>query len=170
MNTVLKYEKVVLVKELNDKFKKVGEVYEVARVSNDSFLLRDSKTRVAIGVVNFEDFERCFVTEDSFTGWTNWQLMIGFDGHNDAMYRTNRKRVQVKFLKDNVRAESFCCKSDYFNLSFGLQLAYIRCRNKALKKKMSEYDLKYAELLKEIHIELNDNNKMIKQMINQLDE
>ena len=158
MNTTLKFDRVVLTKELNERFKQVGEVFEIANILGDSFLLRDSKTRVALGVVSFEDFNKCFVHEENFKGWTPWTQFVGFDGQNDASYRTNGKKVQVRFLTSKVKAEACCCKDDQFNLAFGLQIAYLRCLNKALvgKKKTAER-------------ELAENENILKKMINSLD-
>ena len=110
METVLKYDKVILTKELNDKIKKVGDTFEVANVLDGSFLLRDAKTRVAMGIISFEDFDKHFVPVENFKGWTKWTQFVGFDGHSDVFYRTNRRKTQVKFLTDNVRAESCCHK------------------------------------------------------------
>jgi len=165
METVLKYDRVVLVKELNDKIKKVGDVFEIANVFDNSFLLRDSKTRTAIGVVSFEDFEKHFVHEENFKGWTNWIPMVGFDGHNDVFYRTNKRKVQVKFLTDKVRSEACCYKGDEFNLSFGIQLAYLRCLNKALIKRATMHE----EELKMINVEMFNNNNIMKKMVNSLE-
>lgn len=165
MDSVLKFDKVILVKELNDRFKKVGDVFEIASVSDDSFLLRDSKTRVAIGVVSFRDFERCFVAENEFRGWTAWTPLTGFDGQTDALYRTNRKKVQVKFLTDKNKAEAFCNKKDEFNLFFGVRMAYMRCLNRALLKRKA----KCEEELKSINIQIADNDNAIKKMISSLE-
>lgn len=165
METVLKFDKVVLVKELNDKFKKVGETFEIANILDNSFLLRDTKTRVAIGVVSFEDFERCFVHKENFKGWTQWTPLAGFDGQTDALYRTNYKKVQCKFITDKVRAECSCHKEDEFNLFFGVQIAYLRCLNKALIKRAA----KYEEELKKINCEIMDNMRIIKKMVNSLE-
>lgn len=150
METVLKFDKCVLVKEFNDTMKKVGEVFEVANVLDNSFLLRDSKTRVAVGVVSFEDFDKYFVTKENFKGWTPWQQFVGYDGQCDCMYRTNGRKVQVKFLTDKVRAESCCHRKDGFSLSFGIQLAYLRCLAKAMCKKVNEYQEKVYKLDEEI--------------------
>ena len=164
MDTTLKFDRVVLVKELNDKFKKVGDVFEIANVYDNSFLLRDGKTRVALGVVSFEDFERCFVHEQNYKGWTKWVPIMGFDGQTDAMYKTNRKKVIVKFLTDKVRAEACCCKDDEFNLTFGIQMAYLRCLNKALIKSRTQHEDK----LKTINRDITDNNRIMEKMINSL--
>ena len=165
METTLKFDRIVLIKELNEKFSKIGEVFEIANILDNSFLLRDTKTRVAIGVVSFEDFEKCFVHESNFSGWTKWCPLTGFDGQTDAYYRTNRRKVQVKFITDNVRAESSRHKDDEFNLFFGVQLAYLRALNKAHMKKIA----KYEEGLKKSSLEIVDNDRIIQKMINSLE-
>lgn len=165
MNTTLKFDRVILTKELNEKFKQIGEVFEIANILDNAFLLRDSKTRVALGVVSFEDFENHFVHEKNFKGWTEWQPLVGFDGQSDAMYRTNRKKVQVKFLTNKVRAEACCCRDDEFNLGFGVQVAYLRALNKALAEQKAEYEDK----LKDVNHEIAENETILKKMINSLD-
>lgn len=172
METTLKFDKVVLVKELNDTIKKVGEIFEIANILDGSFLLRDAKTRVAIGVVSFEDFEKHFVHAENFKGWTPWIPIVGFDGQTDAYYKTNRKKVMVKFLTDKVRAESCCNNSvNDFNLSFGIQLAYLRCLNKAWAKKKNECETKLEAInfeLAKANSEMVDNERIIKSMIHSL--
>jgi hypothetical protein len=164
MNTVLKFDRVILAKELNEKFKKVGEAFEIANILDNSFLLRDAKTRVAIGVVSFEDFDGHFVHEENFKGWTNWTPLVGFDGHSDAMYRTNRRKVQVKFLTNKVRAECCCKRGDDFNIGFGIQLAYLRCLNKA----RTEQRVELEEKLNMVEHEIAENESIIKKMVNSL--
>ena len=164
MESTLKYDRVVLVKELNDKIKKVGECYEIANVLEDSFLLREAKTRVAVGVISFTDFEKHFVHEENFQGWTNWMPITGFDGQSDILYRTNRRRVQCRFITNKVRAESCCHDDDEFDLSFGLRIAYLRCLNKALTKQKTEY----KEKLKAINNEIADNKGLIRRMLDSL--
>ena len=164
MKSVLKFDRVILIRELNDKIKKLGETFEIANVLEDSFVLREAKSKVAVGVVSFEDFEQHFVHEENFKGWTNWTMFTGFDGQNDCMYRTNGKKVQVKFVTDKVRAEACRNKVNDFNLSFGIQLAYLRALNKAKKKKAMEME----EALKVINIEIMDNDNIIQKMINSL--
>ena len=78
--------------------------------------------------------------------------------------KTNRKKIIVKFLTDKVRAESCCSKVNDFNLSFGIQLAYLRCLNKAWAKRKNEHE----EKLKAINTEIVDNERIIKSMINSL--
>lgn len=101
MKTVLNFDRVILVKELNEKLKQVGDAFEIANILDGSFLLRSAKTKDAIGVVSFEDFDEHFVHEENFRGWTNWTPLVGFNGHSDAFYRTNRKKTQVKFITTN---------------------------------------------------------------------
>lgn len=165
MDTTLKYEKVVLTKELNEKFKQVGKVFEIASVLDGSFVLRDDETKVALGVVNFADFEKYFVHKKDFNGWTAWTPLIGFNGQNDAFYRTNGRRVQVEFLTNKVRAESCCHREDTFNLSFGIKMAYLRAYNKVMK----EHWIKHKEKMDEIHYEISENEAILKSMINSLE-
>ena len=164
MESTLKFDRVILIKELNEKIKKVGDVFEVANILDNSFLLREAKSKVAVGVVSFEDFEEHFVHEENFRGWTNWIPMVGFDGQNDAYYRTNRRKTQVKFITDKVRAEACCCKDDGFNLFFGVQLAYLRCLKKAMCIKSDKLQEEVYRLDKEIY----DINQAEKKMINSL--
>lgn len=165
METILKFSRVVLVKELNEKFCKIGEVYEVANILENSFLLRDAKSKLAIGVVSFDDFEKCFVHEENFKGWTQWTPLTGFNGQSDAYYRTNRKKTQVRFITDKVRAESARHREDEFNLYFGIQLAYLRALNKAHSKKKAVLE----EELKKIDREMIDNEKIMQKMVNSLE-
>lgn len=171
MNSTLKFDRVVLTKEFNDKFRKVGEVFEIANILEDSFLLRDSKTRMALGIISFEDFEKFFVHEENFKGWTDWCPIVGFDGQSDVYYKTNRKKVKVKFLTDNVRAESCCSKENDFNLSFGIQLAYLRCLNKAWTQRKNEYETELKRInsaIKMIDSTIVDNERIIESMIHSL--
>ena len=132
MDTVMKFDRVILMKEMGDRFSTVGQVYEVASILNgESFLLRDAKTKIASGVISIEDFDKHFVIENECIGWTPWQKFVGFDSQNDCLYRTNFKKVQVRFLTDKVRAETCCSKNDEFNLSFGIRLCYLRALNRA---------------------------------------
>ena len=107
----------------------------------------------------------CLLHENNVKGWTPWQPLIGFDGQTDAMYRTNRKKVQVKFLTTKDRAECCCCKNDEFNIGFGIQLAYLRCLNKARKRQRIELE----EKLNSIEHEIAENNTIIKKMVNSLE-
>lgn len=172
METVLKFDEIILTKELNDRFRKIGEVFEVANVLNDAFLLREKETKIAVGVVSFSDFEKHFVHKDNFQGWTNWTHMIGFDGHNDIIYRTNRKKVQMRFLTDKVSGESCCHKEDDFNLSLGLRIAYMRCVKKSLAKRKAEHEKQLKEIsnkLVAINRDIIDVENVTKDLINSLE-
>lgn len=164
MNTIMKFDRVILTKELNEKLKQVGDAFEIANIIDGSFVLRSAKTRVAVGVVSFEDFENHFIREESFKGWTNWTPLIGFDGQSDCFYRTNRKKTQVKFVTTKDRAESCCCKDDDFNLAFGIQLAYLRCLNKARTKQRLELE----EKMNAVEHEIAENETIMKKMVNSL--
>ena len=164
MNTIMKFDRVILTKELNEKLKQVGDAFEIANIIDGSFVLRSAKTRVAVGVVSFEDFENHFIREESFKGWTNWTPLIGFDGQSDCFYRTNRKKTQVKFVTTKDRAECCCSKDDDFNLGFGIQLAYLRCLNKARTRQRLELE----EKLNMVEHEIAENETIMKKMVNSL--
>ncbi len=165
MKSVLKFDRFILTKAFDEKINKVGEAFEIANILDSGFLMRENKTKLAVGVVGFEDLEKYFTKEDEFTGWTEWTQLVGFDGQNDCFYRTNRRKVQVKFVTSKTKAESCCHKEDEFNLFFGVQTAYLRCRNKALSKKKVEYEQK----LKEIKCEIAENNTIVRNMIDSLE-
>lgn len=97
--------------------------------------------------------------------WTSWKPLTGYNGQTDAFYRTNGKKTQVKFLTDKVRAECCCCCDDSFDLGFGIQLAYLRCLNKASIKQRIELE----EKLNMVEHEIAQNKTTIKKMINSID-
>lgn len=166
MDTVLKFDRVILIKELNDKIKKVGDTFEVANILDNSFLLRDARSRVAVGVVSFEDFDKHFVLEENFKGWTKWTQFAGYDGQSDCFYRTNRKKTQVKFITNNLRAEACVNKKDKdeFNLHFGIQLAYLRCLKKANCKKVDKLQEDINNLDNEIFDLMQAERQMLKSL------
>lgn len=165
MDSIFKHDEVVLIKELNDKVKNVGDTFEIANVLEDSFVIRNSKSKVAVGVVSYSDFDSHFVKKEERKGWTNWTSMIGFDGNNDCVYRTNFRKVQVKLLTSKIRGEACCSKVNDFDLSFGVHMAYMRALNKAYEKKKIEIENE----LKEINHEIAENNNIMKRMINSLE-
>ena len=166
MNTVIKFDKVVLTRELNDKVNMVGEVYEVANITNDVIVLRDVVSKVALGAVSFDDFEKHFTKKDEVSGWTPWTPVGDVEGKLIGYYRTNQKKVQVK-TADGYRSEA-CCNigEDDFNLSFGINLAFLRCEAKMLRAKKKACE----EEFKSYNRELKETQKYIKNMINSLEQ
>lgn len=166
METTLEFDKYILTKEMNEKLRKVGDVYEVANISDKGFLLRDNESKVIVGLVSFDDFAKYFVKKDKFKGWTPWTVLVGAYGESDVFYRTNGKRVQVKFVRDKIRAEASCNTKfdDEFNLFFGIQIAYMRGCNKLFQK----YKNFYERELTNINREISDNNRYIETMINSI--
>lgn len=101
---------------------------------------------------------------EKVTKWTSWKPVVDCNGQTDAFYRNNGKKTQVKFLTDKVRGECCCCRDDEFDLSFGIQLAYLRCLNKARERQKAELE----ETLKAIEHEIAENKTIIKKMVNSL--
>lgn len=164
MYSVLKYDEVVLIKEF-EKLKQVGEIYEVANITENSMILRTKDTKIAVGVIGINDFYVHFRKFKEVTGWTNWIPIVDDFGSLICYYRTNFKKVQVQ-LHEKYKAEASCHALDEFNVSFGIKLAYQRCRIKHLN------DLKntYENSLKKTESELMQCKHNIKKMINSLEE
>ena len=155
-------DKVVLVKEI-DNFKTVGETYEVANIAGDVVVLRDVKTKIAVGAVDVKTFNEYFSKVENVKGWTPWQYLTDSQGNVIAYYRTNQKRVQVR-THDNVRSETCCCNEDEFSLVFGIRLAMARCYVKARKKELARIQTNINDITKDIE----SVNGMIERMINSL--
>ena len=167
---IMRNDKVVLVKGMNG-FKKVGESYEVANITDTKIILRDVTSKVAIGAVDIDAFEAHFKKAEEVTGWLPWESMVDRAGNVIAHYRTNGKKVQVR-TPDGYRAETTCNKGDDFNLFFGIQLAYSRC----LMKSLNDEEISLMEAIEDLESELNDirsaqseTKHTIKMMINSLE-
>lgn len=161
---IIRNDRVVLTKEV-DNMKTVGETYEVANITTNAVVLRDVASKVAVGAIDIDEFDQYFKKADEVKGWTNWNRLVANNGDIVGFYRTNYKKVQVR-TNDNIRAEASKHKDDEFNLFFGLQLASIRCANKALRK----MELEHENSLKEIRSIMAKNNNHIKKMLNSLVE
>ena len=159
---ILKGDKIVLMKEWG-QMKTVGEVYEVANVLETYVVLRDSKTKIAIGAINIESFYEYFKKPEEIKGWTKWQGFTDSSGNVIGFYRTNHKKVQVR-LNDGVRSEACCCKGDEFDLAFGIRLAYKRCTEKALIAESRVHE----EILKNLYTKISNNRNSMNKMLNSL--
>ena len=157
-------DKVILIKEC-DALKTIGETYEVANITDTQVVVRNAMSKVAVGAVDISVFDQYFKKPEEVKGWTNWNRLVANNGDIVGFYRTNYKKVQVR-TNDNIRAEASKHKDDKFNLFFGLQLASVRCANKALRK----MELEHENSLKEIRSTMAKNNNHIKKMLNSLVE
>lgn len=178
--SVIKYDKVILKKELGDRLRMVGQEFEIANITEDKYLLRDAKTKVAIATVDIAEFEEYFEKPEKMVEWTPWTAIFdGISGGIDAFYRTKGKKVQVRLVRDKkpnekyILKEASCNTMDEFNLFFGITLAYKRCLIEHLKREEAEQTKLVAEQtrkLDEIRNELKDSKRYISQMINSLPE
>lgn len=160
---VLKYDRVILTKPLDNKMNMVGEAYEVAAVTEGSFVMRDARTKVAVGVISLEEFNDYFEKPHDIKGWTDWVKFTDKDG-DAAFYKTNFRKVMVKC--GNTKAVASCnLAEDEFNLHFGIKVAYGRCFNKMLKKEKEECEKR----LKDINSEMKDNIVLLRNMIASLE-
>lgn len=156
---ILRNDKVILTKEMGD-LRMVGEAYEVANVVEDRVVLRDAKTKVAVGVIDIVDFWEYFKRPEDVKRWTNWTNIVDQQGNSVGSYRTNQRKVQVR-LANGTRSEVCCKKIDSFSLGFGINLAYERCTKKYLKHLETEYEAS----LKRVRADISECEHRMKQMV-----
>ena len=157
-------EKLVLMHPV-DKLKNVGQIYEIANIVDNFIVLRDEKTKIAVGVCDIVAIETHFTKYEKFTGWTQWNRLINGRGDVIAFYRTNGKKVQVRTV-DGFRGEATCNKCDTFDLWFGIRLAHARMQLKIMSKVKTQCE----DVLKEAKKEEHDNKVLIKRMYASLDK
>lgn len=160
---ILRNDKVVLVKEMGE-LKIVGETFEVANVTETAVVLRDAKSKIAVGAVDISVFDQYFKKPEVVKGWTPWQRLVDQIGNTIAFYRTNQKKVQVRTTND-IRAEATCNKCDEFNLAFGIRLAMTRCEIKMLNSIHSEY----AEVMERLSRDIKEKEDMVHRLIKSID-
>lgn len=161
--SVLRGDKVVLIKEFENKLKMVGKEYEVANITETSIVLRDAKTKTAVAAVEIDKFDEFFKKPEEVTGWTEWTTFVT-EGSVIGFYRKKGRKVEVRW--NGYKSAAYCSHPDEFSLYFGLNLAYKRCIAKFLKDKQKEY----KDMLHVVNGELLDYENAIKIMINGLEE
>lgn len=150
---VIKNDKIILIKPM-DSLQTVGETYEIANILENSVVLRDARTKIAVAAVDLNMLDVFFVKAEEFKGWTPWQSLR--DETGVVFYRTNGKKVQVRSV-DGVRAESCCCIEDEFNLWKGIQIAYARWNIKMLKA----LETKHTVVLNDIRQKISESTDII---------
>lgn len=169
---IIKNDRVILIKEM-DSLKIVGQEFEVANIiRDDTIVLRDAKSKTAVCSIDIESFDEYFAKQEVKMGWTKWTRIVDPDGNMIAEYRTNQKKVEVRIPNNMIDSDigsngrvihstATCSQGDEFNLSFGIQLAYLRCERKWLKLKQESY-LKRAKVCESKLVETKDiMNKMV---------
>lgn len=167
MFTIFRNDKVVLIKEF-DKMSTVGQEYEVANVTNTAVVLRDTTTKIAVGAICIDDFDKYFAKSLKAKKWTAWTKLIVND-NSVVFYRTNGVKVQVKSVS-NIIGTACCNSGDIFNLYIGIRIAYLRMQNKILNTAINKIDMvnnfddwkKLKELKDIIHNNNNTINKIIR--------
>lgn len=146
-------DKVVMTKGM-ERMNLVGETFEVANITADNnIVLRDRKTKVAMCAVSIDEFDKHFKKQNDFIGkWTQWNAIVSGEDQVLAYYKTNHRKVIVK-LPDGTMSMSSCNvkHGDSFNLSTGIFLAFMRCRQKVERKKMKEAESNLVDLKNQIN-------------------
>ena len=154
---ILKNDEVTMIKEF-DGIKKIGEVFQVANITDTMIVLRDKYTKVAIAAVKIDEFDKYFTKNYPKGKWTDW---IGFSderGNLMGYYRTNQKRVEVKTISNKIfKGKASCNTMDDFSLEKGWKLAMARCKRKIV----SYYRDKLSEEISSLDSELKMINKYI---------
>ena len=177
---IIKGDKVIQIKEMG-KINSVGNMFEVANFVDTNIVLRDAKTKIAICSIDVDEFNRYFKKADGISGWTGWAQIVDPHGNMVAQYRTNQKKVEVRIPnnmlgypdKKVIRSTATCSHGDDFNLSFGIQLAYLRCEQKYLQNEIDEYNELISDAMKqkkECTAQIVENKSIIKKMLSSLYE
>lgn len=155
-------DKIVLKKEYGN-LKFVGEMFEVGNITDTSIVIRNVKNKVAVASISIDDFYEYFSEVEQAKQWTKWTKFIVENG-KIAFYRTNQKKVQVKIDcgTETFKGES-CCNTDEdeFNLYYGLNIAYCRCKI----KKLQSIKNKYKDAINEINKDIGENRVLIDNII-----
>lgn len=152
----------MLIDEIGN-MKDVGEIYEVANIVQDHIVvLRDARTKVAVGAVEIDVFDQYFKKPEDVKGYTPWRAFTNSYGQVIAQYRTNGRKIQVK-SNGGFRGEASCNArhNDKFNLTFGINLAYARCEEKAL----NDLKKKYENLKEVVDSNIAENKIKIKRLL-----
>ena len=123
--TVVKNDEVIITTSFKNLIP--GKVYEVANFTDDHIILRDANTKIATASIHVDDFDKYFVLNSEFNGWTEWTALMNPD-RQAYFYRTNGKKVQVKSADTCGEASCNTKHGDVFDLSFGIQLALLDCK------------------------------------------
>ena len=169
-------DRVVLINEVGN-LNTIGQVYEVARMTENFIVVRDCETKVAVASINIEEFGNYFAKEKEHNGWTKWSEVVDPRGNMIAQYRTNNKKVEVRITNDMlgypdkkvIRSTATCSQGDEFNLAFGVQLAYLRCEQKYLRNEINEY-CEIIDQMNNCESRLVENKSIIKKMLVSLEE
>lgn len=159
---IVKGDKVAMIKGL-ESLSLVGEVFEVANITDTSVVLRDIPSGIILCTVNIDDFDSHFKKKSELVNWTDWHYILDTSGNIMAYYRANHRtgKVNVK-TPDGFRSSASCSQGDDFNLAFGIKLAMLRCNRKAIKNAIAHYE-DNVELLESQLVENKDAiNKLIK--------
>lgn len=145
------------------KMKDVGAIYEVANIVQDHIVvLRDARTKIAVSAIEVDVFDQYFKKSEDVNGFTPWRAFTNSYGEVIAQYRTNGRKVQIKD-NDGFRGEAACNvrHNDKFDLTFGINLAYARCEERAL----NALKKKHENLLSAIDSSIAENNTRIKRLL-----
>ena len=169
--SIFRNDRVILLKEY-ENLKQVGKTYEVGGFTNSAVILREVKSKVAVGAIKVNDFDEYFEKiENVGNKFTPWAGISDPNGNLIADYRTNQKKVQIRlFIEDTtqyIKGEASCNKGDEFNLYFGIRLALARAIDKYYKNNLiPEQETSYSNLRKVY----KQNKKLMRDLVTSLEK
>lgn len=134
------------------------------RFRDTAVVLRDATTKIAVGAICIDDFDKYFAKSLKAKKWTAWTKLIVND-NSVVFYRTNGVKVQVKTVS-NVMGTACCNSGDIFNLYIGIRIAYLRMQNKILNVAINKIDIvSDTEDWKKLKDIIHNNNNTINKII-----
>lgn len=131
---ISKNDRVVLIRECG-KLDKLGVEYEIGDINESYIIIRNVTSKVAVAAVKVNEFDQYFSKRDQMEKWTEWKPLAASLGEGEYLFRTKGNKVEVKTV-DRITGRATCHKDDEFVLSIGLNLAYLRCKNKIITAKL----------------------------------
>ena len=145
---MIKGEKIRLVRKMG-AFTNVGEICEVIDVAEGGIIsFRFGPGGYHLGCMSYDEYQKYFepvVEEKKPRVWTEWKPAVveycDFSNERclcNVFYRHDGKRVQIKSVGWEVKAEASCHHEDEFDLAKGINLAKMRLIVKILAKQVKE--------------------------------
>lgn len=146
---LLKGGKIKLVKEIEELksmgYGNIGDVYEIVDIKNGGIQFKFGGMH--LGIMSYNEFEEYFkkikYEENNKTEstpikltWTEWKpcsdVLKNDPSAKNYSYKTNGKRVIVKYNLINVTSKNSCHPDDIFDIHIGVELGMAQIKEKMI--------------------------------------
>ena len=86
---IFRNNRVMLMKDFGNM--SVGNIYEVANITDTSVILRDAEKKIAVGAIDIDQFDQYFKKPEEVKKWTKWNGLRNASDDTIAFYRTNAR-------------------------------------------------------------------------------